>query len=74
VQEGVPFLVMDYAPNGSLRRRYPKGRVVPHKHELKGYVKSKRGMGLLWKSEMISLNIDGSHWKRACLDLLMRGR
>src|SRR2546421_11505644 len=29
VQEGVPYLVMDYAPNGSLRRRYPKGTVVP---------------------------------------------
>jgi len=29
VQEGVPFLVMDYAPNGSLRWRYPKGSVVP---------------------------------------------
>ncbi len=29
VQEGVPFLVMDYAPNGSLRRRHPAGEVVP---------------------------------------------
>ncbi len=29
VQDGVPFLVMDYAPNGSLQRRYPKGSVVP---------------------------------------------
>ena len=29
VQDGVPFLVMDYAPNGSLRRRYPKGNLVP---------------------------------------------
>ncbi len=29
VQEGVPFLVMDYAPGGSLRRRYPKDSVVP---------------------------------------------
>src|SRR6266852_1873370 len=29
VQDGVPFLVMDYAPNGSLRRRYPKGTIVP---------------------------------------------
>src|SRR6516164_7223621 len=29
VQEGVPFLVMDYAPNGSLRQRYPKGKLVP---------------------------------------------
>jgi serine/threonine protein kinase len=29
VQDGIPFLVMDYAPNGSLRRRYPKGTVVP---------------------------------------------
>ncbi len=29
VQEGTPFLVMDYAPNGSLRRRYPKGSLMP---------------------------------------------
>jgi eukaryotic-like serine/threonine-protein kinase len=29
VQEGVPFLVMDYAPHGSLRRRYPNGHLVP---------------------------------------------
>jgi serine/threonine protein kinase/DNA-binding CsgD family transcriptional regulator len=29
VQDGVPFLVMDYVPGGSLRRRYPKGTVVP---------------------------------------------
>jgi ABC-type transport system substrate-binding protein/serine/threonine protein kinase len=29
VQDSVPFLVMDYAPKGSLRRRYPKGSVVP---------------------------------------------
>ncbi len=29
VQEGVPFLVMDYAPNGTLRQRYPKGTRVP---------------------------------------------
>jgi peptide/nickel transport system substrate-binding protein len=29
VQEGVPFLVMDYAPGGSLRQRYPRGSIVP---------------------------------------------
>ncbi len=29
VQEGVPFLVMDYAPGGSLRQRYPKSSIVP---------------------------------------------
>ncbi len=29
VQEGVPFLVMDYAPGGSLRWRYPRGSLVP---------------------------------------------
>jgi len=29
VQEGVPFLVMEYAPNGSLRRRFPRGSLVP---------------------------------------------
>ena len=29
VQDGTPFLVMDYAPKGSLRQRYPKGSLVP---------------------------------------------
>ncbi len=29
VQDGAPFLVMDYAPGGSLRQRYPKGSLVP---------------------------------------------
>jgi serine/threonine protein kinase len=29
VQEGVPFLVMDYVPNGSLRQCYPRCTVVP---------------------------------------------
>ena len=29
VQGGVPFLVIDYAPNGSLRQRYPRGSLVP---------------------------------------------
>jgi ABC-type transport system substrate-binding protein/serine/threonine protein kinase len=29
VQEGVPFLVIDYALGGTLRRRYPKGSLVP---------------------------------------------
>src|SRR5713226_2164232 len=38
VQEGVPFLVMEYAPNGSLRRRYPKGSVVPFT-QIVSYVK-----------------------------------
>src|SRR5215469_10081540 len=28
-QEGIPFLVIDYAPGGTLRRRYPKGSLVP---------------------------------------------
>jgi peptide/nickel transport system substrate-binding protein len=29
VQDGTPFLVMDYAPHGSLRQRYPRGSLVP---------------------------------------------
>jgi serine/threonine protein kinase len=29
VQDGVPFLVMDYAQGGSLRRRYPRGSLMP---------------------------------------------
>jgi eukaryotic-like serine/threonine-protein kinase len=29
VQDGVPFLVMDYAPHGSLRKRHPAGELVP---------------------------------------------
>ncbi len=29
VEQTIPYLAMDYAPNGSLRDRYPKGTVVP---------------------------------------------
>src|SRR5947199_6984731 len=29
VQDGVPFLVIDYAPNGTLRRLYTKGSLIP---------------------------------------------
>jgi ABC-type transport system substrate-binding protein/serine/threonine protein kinase len=29
VQDGIPFLVMDYAAGGSLRQRYPNGSLVP---------------------------------------------
>jgi basic membrane protein A len=29
IQEGTPFLVLDYAPGGSLRMRHPKGSQVP---------------------------------------------
>ncbi len=29
VQDGVPFLVMEYAPNGSLRQHYSRGSLLP---------------------------------------------
>ena len=29
VEEGTPFLVVDYAPNGTLRKHYPKGVPLP---------------------------------------------
>ncbi len=29
VEHGVPYLVMDYAPNGTLRHAHPRGRPVP---------------------------------------------
>src|SRR5438876_4864261 len=29
VKDGVPFLIMDYAPNGSLRQLHPKGMPLP---------------------------------------------
>lgn len=29
VQDKTPFLILDYAPNGSLREKYPRGRPVP---------------------------------------------
>ncbi len=29
IEDGIPFLVMEYAPNGSLRQRHPKGTQVP---------------------------------------------
>lgn len=32
VAEGAPFLVMDYAPNGTINTRYPKGTRVPIVH------------------------------------------
>src|SRR5437764_9295558 len=29
LENNIPFLVMDYAPNGTLRQRYPKGTLLP---------------------------------------------
>jgi len=29
VENAFPYLVMDYAPNGTLRRRYARGERVP---------------------------------------------
>ena len=29
MNEDTPFLVMDYAPNGTLRQRHPKGTQLP---------------------------------------------
>jgi eukaryotic-like serine/threonine-protein kinase len=29
VEDNIPFLVQDYAPNGTLRQRHPKGMLVP---------------------------------------------
>jgi len=29
VENGIPFLIMDYAPNGALRQRHPKGIALP---------------------------------------------
>src|SRR2546425_4214923 len=29
VENGIPFLVMDYAPNGTLRQRHPRGVSLP---------------------------------------------
>ena len=38
VEDNIPFLVMDYAPNGILRQRHPKGIPVPAKSVV-AYVK-----------------------------------
>jgi WD40 repeat protein/serine/threonine protein kinase len=38
LHEGTPFLVMDYAANGTLRQRHPKGSVVPLE-TVRGYVR-----------------------------------
>src|SRR5215467_11337960 len=29
VEDATPFLVMDYAPNGNIRQRHPKGTLIP---------------------------------------------
>src|SRR6516225_10720449 len=33
-RDDMPFLVMDFAPNGSLRQRHPKGTQVPLRHTI----------------------------------------
>ena len=38
VHDGTPFVVMDYAPNGTLRQRHPRARAVPL-HLVLNYVK-----------------------------------
>jgi len=38
VIDDTPFLVMNYAPNGTLRQRYPKGSVLPLK-TIESYIK-----------------------------------
>ncbi len=38
IHNGVPYLVMDYAPNGSLRQQYPRGTRLPL-HTAVSYVK-----------------------------------
>jgi eukaryotic-like serine/threonine-protein kinase len=30
IEDDMPFLVMDYAPNGTLRQRYPSGTILTH--------------------------------------------
>ena len=45
VQGGVPYLVMDYAPNGTLRQRYPLGFVSAH---LLCRAGSGSAIGLFW--------------------------
>lgn len=42
VAEGAPFLIMDYAPNGTICNRYPKGTRVPIPH-IVTYVKQVAG-------------------------------
>ncbi len=29
VEDNIPFLIMDYAPNGTLRQRHPRGTILP---------------------------------------------
>ena len=38
VQDGTPYLIVDYAPNGTLRKRHPRGIPVPLS-TVSGYVK-----------------------------------
>lgn len=42
VADGAPFLIMDYAPNGTICNRYPKGTRVPIAHVV-SYVKQVAG-------------------------------
>jgi serine/threonine protein kinase len=44
VDDGTPFLVMDYAPNGTLRQHYPKGAVLSPATVLPHFVQVARAL------------------------------
>jgi len=48
VKDGIPFLVMDYAPNGSLRRQHPKGVPLPLP-TIVSYVKQVADASDIWR-------------------------
>ena len=68
VEDGVPFLVMEYAPHGTLRQAYPKGtrlspvHVIPYVNQIADalyYAHSRKLMHRDIKPENILLGADG---------------
>src|SRR6266516_4744742 len=53
LQDGMPFLVMEYAPHGTLRQRHPKGtqlpldQVLPYVHQMASALQYTHDQGLI---------------------------
>jgi len=53
LQDGMPFLVMEYAPHGTLRQRHPKGtqlpldQVLPYVHQIASALQYTHDQGLI---------------------------